>query len=286
MPTLPSALTRGSIAATSTAPGDWFVIEHAGGLYRISRVAMADAIGLSGYLVIGGNAGVERSLIFRTGAQSRFYVGINSTAEAGGDTGSKFFLNGTTDTGSYKFTAFEVDRALMEIKTWVKAYFPNMGTTASAANVVLDGTGHLLRSTSSEDYKTAIEPLESWRADQLVDEAQPIWYRSLAPADDPEWSWYGLSAEQMAAIDPRLVQWSYRPSDYEETPVYQTTEGETRQVGVDRRLKEDAVKVPDGVAYERLTVMLLDVVRREKAKVAALQDALAALTARLDALEA
>lgn len=293
MSTLPSAFVRGAIAGASTFSNDWFLIEHAGGLYRISRNELVEALGRAGGLTISGASGVERSITFKTGSNIRFALGINSTAESGGDTGSKFFMNVATDSGGYKFTAFDVERVAGNISFYTPLYCPSVGTTASAANAVFNGSDRLLKSTSSEEYKTAIEPLEVWRADKVIDEAVPIWYRSLAPADDPDWSWYGLTAEQMAEIDPRLVHWSYRPSDYEETPVYQTVAGQTRQVGVDRRLKEGAVKVPDGVAYERLTVMLLDVARREKAKVAALQSematlqtALAALTARVDALEA
>lgn len=293
MPTLPSALTRGTIAGAGTFAGDWFLVEHAGGLFRISRYELMRALGRDGALSIIGPSGGQRMLEFYTGASPRFYMGVNSLVESGGDAGSNFILNVCADNGSYKFTALDINRASGNISLYQPIFLPGLGTTASAANATLDGFGQLLKSTSSEEYKTAIEPLESWRADRVIDGAVPIWYRSLAPADDPDWSWYGLTAEQMAEIDPRLVHWSYRPSDYEETPVYETVDGQTRQVGVDRRLKEGAVKVPDGVAYERLTVMLLDVARREKAKVATLQDevatlqtALAALTARVDALEA
>ena len=38
-----------------------------------------------------------------------------------------------------------------------------------------------------------------------------------------------------------------------------------------QRVREGAVKVPDGVDYGRLTVMLLDVVRRQGERIAALE---------------
>ena len=80
-------------------------------------------------------------------------------------------------------------------------------TTASASNVFVDTDGTLKRSTSSERYKTAIEPLADEYADKLLD-AVPIWYRSLCAGDNPDWSYYGFSAEKMAEIDPRYVFWT------------------------------------------------------------------------------
>lgn len=80
-------------------------------------------------------------------------------------------------------------------------------TTASASNLFVDSTGKFYRSTSSERFKADIEPLAPEYADKLLS-AQPIWYRSLCNGDNPEWSYYGLSAEKLAEIDPRYVFWS------------------------------------------------------------------------------
>jgi hypothetical protein len=128
--------------------------------------------------------------------------------------------------------------------------FPLVSTTASAANAFLDNaaSNNLLRSTSSLRYKRDVEPLEDKYADAALD-LEPIWYRSKAPADNPDWSWYGLASEEVAEIDPRLVHWSYPESAYKGT-------------GMKRCLRKGARKVPDGVQYERLTVLLLSIVKR------------------------
>jgi len=147
-------------------------------------------------------------------------------------------------------------------------FFPAVGTTASGANAVLD-TGSspsrkLLVSSSSIRYKTDVEPLDTEIAARVVRDARPVWYRSTAPADRKDWSWYGLIAEEVAEIDPRLVRWTYRDSDYEET-----IEG-----GVVRRiLKPDAQLVPDGVQYDRLAVLLLAHVQVLEKRLAALEAA-------------
>lgn len=161
-----------------------------------------------------------------------------------------------------------------------------VGTTASGGNAFLDSgdANNLLRSTSSVVYKTAIEPLDSDVADRVINEAEPIWYHSTAPADRPDWSWYGLSAEAMAAIEPRLVHFGYQDDDYEIVEVepessfdIELENGETitavKPAVTDRRLKAGAVKKPDGIMYDRITVMLLDVVRRQGERIAALEAA-------------
>ncbi len=165
-------------------------------------------------------------------------------------------------------------------------YAPNVGTTAAGANAVIDpgAGGSVLRSTSSSIYKRDVEDLESARADAVIEHARPVWYRSKAPNDPSDWSWYGLIAEELAEIEPRLVTFGYQDQHYEMVEVEPAVGDEPARS--ERRLKVDAEKVPDGVAYDRLTVMLLDVVRREKAKTAALEATVADLLARVAALEA
>lgn len=165
------------------------------------------------------------------------------------------------------------------------AFFPTISTTASAANAFLDGgaSNQLLRSTSSAYYKRDIEDLEHEYADALL-RMRPVWYRSKAEHDNPAHSWYGLIAEDVAKIDPRLVHWAYRDTDFDviDAPdgwreVEETDdEGNTRIVREHdgrkvRRLKAGAVKVPDGVTYDRLTVLLLSIVQRQEARIAALE---------------
>ncbi|MCA0247691.1 MAG: hypothetical protein LCH93_13825 [Proteobacteria bacterium] len=277
MPSRPSDLIRGAIAGAATAAGDWFYIEHAGGLYRVSRaelwLAIREAIHTAGPLVLAVNVAAPTLEAFSGDiniSRVTFPYGYIIRPNVAGYKKLRFAVVGG---GPLEEIALLADVVLA----------PNIATTANAANAYLDpgNNNSLLRSTSTQELKTDIEPLDAWRADKVVDDAAPIWYRSTAPADNPDWGWYGLTAEQMAEVDPRLVVWGYADSSYENVPI-QEPEG---TVKVDRRVKAGAVKVPLGVAYERLAVMLLDVVRREKSKVATLQGEVAALSARVDALE-
>ena len=170
--------------------------------------------------------------------------------------------------------------------------FPNITTTASGANAFLDSadSNRLYRSTSSIVYKKDVENLDHALADN-IHQFRPVWYRSNCAADCQDWSWFGLIAEEVAAIEPRLVHYGYQEDAYELVDVTETVElqpddprresgEETEEVTKqERRLKDDAQQVPNGVAYDRLTVLLLDVVQRQ-------EDRIKDLEARLSALEA
>jgi hypothetical protein len=173
-----------------------------------------------------------------------------------------------------------------------------IGTTANAANAYIDSAANnsLLRSTSSLEYKTDVEPLDVSYAHALL-AAVPIWYRSKASADNPEWSWYGFGAEPVAEIDPRMVTWGYRADDYDLIDVIDTPAVEAVAEVIDNdtgavisqavpaqeagyrqeaRLKPDAVKTPQGVAYDRFVVHHHLIIRELLDRVAALEAKLAA----------
>lgn len=122
-------------------------------------------------------------------------------------------------------------------------------TTASAANVYQASSGSaLLRSTSSLRYKTQIEDVQQTYADAALS-LRPVWYRSLADGDPHTFSYWGYIAEEVAAIDPRLVHWAYLETDYT------TVDGE-------RVPKAGAVKVPEGAQYERIAVLQIAALKR------------------------
>lgn len=103
-------------------------------------------------------------------------------------------------------------------------YNPTHGTTASAANMFINSsTGLISRSTSVRRLKTDIAPI---RDSSIVYGLEPVTYRSLCQADDPDAVMLGLIAEDVAAVVPELASY-------------------------------DADGRPNGVQYERLAVLLL-----------------------------
>lgn len=144
-------------------------------------------------------------------------------------------------------------------------YFPDAGTTASAANAFLDNaTGNkILRSTSSLKYKTDVRALGSEKAERILS-LTPIEFRSLCSADigrelreradtQEPWTYYGLSAEEVAEIDPRFVFF-------------------------------DSQGAPDGVQYDRLVVPLIHLAKRQRDQIKSLEARLGALEQRLSGL--
>lgn len=114
-------------------------------------------------------------------------------------------------------------------------------TTAVGPSVSITGTpGVLQRVTSSRRYKTDIQTLDEAYSRNIY-ELRPVWYRSLCPSDRHDWGWYGLVAEEVAAVDPRLCFW-----------------------GTDGRV--------EGVMYDRIVPLLLTEHRRTAAHVEELQD--------------
>jgi len=160
-------------------------------------------------------------------------------------------------------------------------------TTASAANVFIASNGDIQRSTSSIRYKTNVETLEQGYADNVIFNARPVWYRSLCEADNGSWSYYGLIAEEVAELDPRLVFWG-RPTkevlQEEAKDAVLDDEGNVvepaREATYTNVEDTDAELRPEGVQYDRLTVMLIDVVQRQQKAIEALEVKVAALEAQ------
>lgn len=162
-------------------------------------------------------------------------------------------------------------------------------TTASAANLSIDLNGIIQRSTSSGIYKTDVQPVSESVVDSLLT-LQPVRYRSLASNDNQDWSYYGLIAEEVAEVDPRLVHWGYREEDYEVATVeeqrYNEETEEVETVEVKRKqVKSGATLKPEGVQYDRIGVLALGLIQRHQQRIAELEDALVALEARIAALE-
>jgi hypothetical protein len=134
-------------------------------------------------------------------------------------------------------------------------------TTASAANVVISSGGNFNRSTSSVKYKTDVETVQDLYSDALL-QCRPVWYRSTCSNDNPDWGWWGFIAEEVAAIDPRLVHWK------------------TKEVSHDDK---GAVVVapcdpePEGVQYDRFVPHLLNLIKRQKEQIEAMDARLSAL---------
>lgn len=136
-------------------------------------------------------------------------------------------------------------------------------STSAGANVYISTNGTFYRSTSSGKYKTDVEDMDTSAAN-VVFALRPVWFRSTSPHDPEGWSYYGLIAEEVAEVDPRLVSFGAR---------------ENCGCDADADHVAECLTEPEGVYYDRLVPHLISVVQRQ-------QEQIDALTARIQALEA
>jgi hypothetical protein len=176
---------------------------------------------------------------------------VNDTERARIDTSGNLLVGTTTSSGNGNLIAAGVYN----------------NTTASGANVQVDNTGPglLRRSTSSIQYKTQVESISP----DLINNAlkfRPVWYRSLCDGDRKDWSWYGLIAEEVAELDPRLVHWRQYETSVD-------AEGNTVQTKLDK-------PVAEGVMYDRIVVLALGKLQEQQAMIEELKAKVAALEAK------
>jgi len=190
-----------------------------------------------------------------------FGAAITATSDAGwsslSDVPTRLVFSTTADGASSPTERMRIDR---------NGNFGNClgiynNTTAAPANMFVGAAGDLGRSTSSGKYKTDVETVELGYSENLLG-CRPVWYRSLCEKDNPNWGYWGFIAEEVAEIDPRLVYWKTTK------PVVQEN-GSIEHVSCDPE--------PEGVAYDRFVPHLLNLIKRQKEQIEAMEARLTAL---------
>ena len=126
------------------------------------------------------------------------------------------------------------------------------GTTTGGSAVYVESDGDLLRYTSSLKYKTDVETIEDARADAILN-CRPVWYRSKCDNDiktegseKSDWGWYGFIAEEVAEIEPRLVNWA-------------TKDAVTQENGLNKTVERDPADYEaEGVRYDNFVPLLVN----------------------------
>ena len=147
------------------------------------------------------------------------------------------------------------------------------GTTTGGSAVYVESDGDLLRFTSSLKYKTDVETIEDARADAILN-CRPVWYRSKCDNDiktegseKSDWGWYGFIAEEVAEIEPRLVNWATKDGVKQEDGSVESVE------------RDPADYEAEGVRYDNFVPLLVNLVKRQQAAIETLEAKVAALEA-------
>ena len=192
-------------------------------------------------------------------------------------TSGHFLFYNTSSSGDYIFHATSSNTVRLTIFENGKLRSPATysGTTTGGSPVYVESDGDLLRYTSSRKYKTDIETLEDARADKILN-CRPVKYKSKCEndvktkgSDKSDWTWYGFIAEEVAEIEPRLVNWATKDA------VNQKTEnGNIKQVSVER---DPSNYEAEGVRYDNFVPLLVNLAKRQKEEIELLKKRVAAL---------
>jgi hypothetical protein len=185
-------------------------------------------------------------------------VGIGTTGP-----GEMLEVGSASNYGSFRVHAWKGSESFRVTQNIVRSENIKQLTTSSAANVyVATSNGTMYRSTSSIKYKTDVETMGDEYADAILG-LRPVWYRSLGPDDPASYGYWGFIAEEVAEVDPRLVNFGV-PEDY----VYEYDDDGER---VDPAVGD--LTEPEGVQYDRLVPHLVNLLKRHEARIAALEAA-------------
>jgi hypothetical protein len=214
------------------------------------------------------STGAEINTIGATGAHGDFIVnclGTNFTVDAGG--------------GGVTAPATTVSGAFYNFNSW---NVPVSGLAAPKDVWVEDQTGFFGFSASSIRYKTMVEDLDPEYGRKIYD-FRPVWYRRYPEPYDVQdengvspWSEYGLIAEEVHEIEPRLVAYD---SDGSCNCKTQTVEnyggsGVTRDIV---RHHPSCMNVPSTVHYKSFVPHLIWAVKDHVKRIEELEAQVAAL---------
>jgi hypothetical protein len=129
--------------------------------------------------------------------------------------------------------------------------------------------GAVYWNSSSVRHKTDIEDVEDAYADKVLD-LRPVWFRSTCVDDNKEWGHWGLIAEEVDLVDQRLV--SYGPIPRVDADGDEITDADGKTLN---ELDDDGENVlrPENVQYDRIIPLLINLIKRQDARIAALEAA-------------
>lgn len=255
-----SAQTTTFENATSGNPSVITVNSNNGGLTdAVNRIRLLD---LDTSTIDGQPLGIIQFGTSDTGAGTVYPVTIQAKAA------------GTSGGGSLEFsTATGTDAdPVLALKIGTGGVLNSQQTydnIVTGSNVIVTSSGVIGRASSSIKYKKDVEDLWSSISDNAIAGLRPVFYRTKSLEGDvlPGWSQIGLIAEEVANVEPRLVR-------------YRTVKASVDENG-NRSYTPLEVPDPEDVDYSRLSVLLLDVVKRQGSKIESLEARLAALEAKV-----
>tara|TARA_R100000995_G_scaffold15145_1_gene5900 strand:- start:371 stop:1270 length:900 start_codon:yes stop_codon:yes gene_type:complete len=198
-------------------------------------------------IVLGGEVGIGTTSpakpldIVTASGDAYIKQSDGTTTTVFGPAGNSSALWGTTSDHDIYFIVNNTEKLRLKADGTLNSSTTYTTTTSTGANMVVDSSpqGDFKRSTSSIRFKTDVETMDDDSADAVLN-LRPVSYKSLCSGDDKDRSHWGFIAEEVVEIDSRLVH--FGPN------------GEA-----------------DGVQYDRVIPALVNVIKRQEARIAALE---------------
>ena len=250
--------------------------DHADNSMRFStNTSERMRIDSSGQLLMGSSSSTFNVIANQNNAGALHFSG-------GGSGSANIQIHGSSHSSDAKVITMDtnsVERFRITSTGKVRAPQVYSQTTTTGGAVYVQSDGDLLRYTSSLKYKTDVETIEDARADAILS-CRPVWYRSICESDittegseKSDWGWYGFIAEEVAEVEPRLVNWATKDAVEQEDGSMESVQ------------RDPANYTAEGVRYENFIPLLVNLVKRQQVAIETLETQNADLTARITALE-
>jgi hypothetical protein len=174
-----------------------------------------------------------------------------------GDSGSNSigWIKYDNNDNSMNFRVNEDTRMHIDSSGYLKCLGVYTQSAGDSANVVVDGSGNIYRSTSALKYKQDVRDLESID----ISSFRPVRYKSKSPKDDPNKDFLGFIADE------------FHDAGLTELVSYNISYAE------DDTKKENPIYEVEGFNYDRLTAILTKSLQEANEKIKILETKVAAL---------
>ena len=147
-------------------------------------------------------------------------------------------------------------RDVLKVNDDGNCYLPYV-SSGTGTNVIINTSGALLKETSSKRYKKNIKTIEDSMADNILN-CRPVWFQKNEDSDD-SLGHFGFIAEEVHEVDPTFVVYLDQEKVIDEN-------GKVTY----KDLPEDK-HLPDSVKYTNFIPLLLNLVKRQDARIKALE---------------
>lgn len=197
-------------------------------------------------------------------ASANGYAGIQFTSAFGAQGRTLMVATASAIQGFYDTNASAWD---WYVQPGTQISVPSGLAASSGTSLIITAAGSIEKLSSSRRYKLNIKNLDHSVADNAL-KLRPISY-TANPATthdiDPTTVHIGLIAEEVAEVIPNLVNYEYTERPHHDAA---GNLGTHRADGV----PYDLTLRPESVQYDRLAVLLLDIVKRQDARIRALEE--------------